>query len=91
MGLWRGNLCYTLIQNLKIDFHNRYSVELSLHPELFIKPLVKDATAVDIVIRPLAKVPDTPPPTPKSKLLRETKHSFGGVGFLFLIYARGLI
>ena len=87
MGLWRGNLRYTLIQNLKIDFHNRYSVGLSLHPELVLKLLVKDATAVDIVIRLLAKVPNTPP----RLLLGETKHSFGGVGFLFLIYARGLI
>lgn len=45
MGLLRGNLRYTLIQNLKIDFPNRYSVGLSLHPELFLKPLVKDQKA----------------------------------------------
>ncbi|MCC5598929.1 DUF433 domain-containing protein [Nostoc sp. CHAB 5714] len=32
-------------------------------------------------IRPLAKVPNTPPPTPKSSSGGETKRSFGGVGF----------
>ncbi|MEH2316126.1 hypothetical protein [Nostoc sp.] len=34
--------------------------------------------------RPLAKVPNTPPPTPPRKRGGETKRSFGGVGFKFI-------
>ncbi|MEH2331825.1 hypothetical protein [Nostoc sp.] len=47
--------------------------------------LLRDA---GIDIRPLAKVPNTPPPTPPRSSGGETKRSFGGVGFLFLIYSR---
>ena len=47
-------------------------------------------SVLNAVFRPLAKVPNTPPPTPPRKRGGETKRSFGGVGFLFLIYARGL-
>ncbi len=45
-----------------------------------------------LLIRPLAKVPNTPPPTPPRKGGGERfLYSNAGWGYLFLIYARSLL
>ena len=75
-----------------IDFViHKYQVKIadSQPDETLVEAWLQWFEVVDF-LRPLAKVPNTPPPAPKSLRGGETKRSFGGVGFLFLIYARGL-